>query len=51
MTTESAHELPPSAAMMGLVTGYWISQAVGVAAHLGVADQLRAGPRSSADIA
>src|SRR5829696_4233940 len=51
MTAEASHDLPPSARMMGLITGYWISQAVGVAAHLGVADQLQAGPRSGDDIA
>ncbi|HZO30639.1 MAG TPA: methyltransferase [Chloroflexota bacterium] len=41
----------PPAAMMELVTGYWISQAVGVAARLGVADQLAQGPRGSDDLA
>jgi SAM-dependent methyltransferase len=34
-----------------MITGYWVSQAVGVAARLGVADQLTAGPRSSDDLA
>jgi len=37
--------------MMQLITGYWLSQAVGVAARLGVADELVAGPRSSDDLA
>ena len=37
--------------MMGLVTGYWISQAVGVAATLGVADHLGSGPRSCEELA
>jgi SAM-dependent methyltransferase len=37
--------------MMGLVTGYWVSQAVGVIAQLGVADQLAAGPRGSDELA
>ncbi len=44
-------DLPPSAAMMGLITGYWISQAIGVVARLGVADQLRDGPRRSDELA
>jgi SAM-dependent methyltransferase len=37
--------------MMELVTGTWISQAVSVAADLGVADQLVDGPRAVEDIA
>jgi SAM-dependent methyltransferase len=37
--------------MFQLITGYWASQAVGVAARLGVADQLTDGPRSSHDLA
>jgi SAM-dependent methyltransferase len=42
---------PAAAQMMQLITGYWLSQAVGVAARLGVADELVAGPRSSDDLA
>jgi len=37
--------------MMGLITGYWVSQAVGVVAMLGVADALVGGPRPSDEIA
>jgi SAM-dependent methyltransferase len=37
--------------MMGLITGYWVSQAVGVVAQLGVADHLGAGPRGSDELA
>jgi hypothetical protein len=37
--------------MMGLITGYWVSQAVGVVAHLGVADQLDRGPRENDQLA
>jgi hypothetical protein len=44
------HELPPPAAMMGLITGYWVSQAVGVVAQLGVADQLGPGPRTGDEL-
>src|SRR5581483_8611480 len=44
-------EVPPPAAMMGLITGYWVSQAVGVVALLGVADELVGGPRGSDEIA
>src|SRR5215218_9361399 len=49
MTAETKHDVPPPVAMMGLITGYWVSQAVGVVALLGVADQLGEGPRSSND--
>ena len=47
----SMHELPPSAAMMQIVTGYWLSQSVGVVAKLGVADLLAGGPRSADELA
>ena len=43
MASETAHDVPAPVAMMGLITGYWVSQAVGVIATLGVADHLRAG--------
>src|SRR6266568_1313168 len=51
MDAGAEHEVPPAAAMMGLITGYWVSQAVGVVALLGVADELVAGPRGSDEIA
>ena len=51
MDAGAEHEVPPPAAMMGLITGYWVSQAVGVVALLGVADQLGEGPRSSDELA
>ena len=51
MATGAEHEVPPPAAMMGLITGYWVSQAVGVVALLGVADQLGQGPRGSDELA
>ena len=51
MTAGSASDVPPPAAMMGLITGYWVSQAVGVVAQLGVADHLTAGPRSGDELA
>ena len=40
----------PTQVMMKLITGYWMSQAVGVAAHLGIADALAAGSRSSDEL-
>ena len=51
MDVGAEHEVPPAAAMMGLITGYWVSQAVGVVALLGVADQLGEGPRGSDELA
>ena len=41
----------PTQVMMQLITGYWMSQAVGVAAHLGIADALAHGPRTSDELA
>jgi hypothetical protein len=37
--------------MTRMLTGYWISQALHVAAHLGVADLLKDGPRTIPDLA
>jgi hypothetical protein len=37
--------------MLGLLSGYWVSQLVFVAARLGVADALAKGPRSPEDLA
>lgn len=51
MTANVQDEVPPPVAMMGLITGYWISQAVGVVAKLGVADHLGDGPRTCDDLA
>jgi SAM-dependent methyltransferase len=51
MTAGTEHEVSPPAAMMGLITGYWVSQAVGVVALLGVPDQLGDGPRHSDELA
>jgi SAM-dependent methyltransferase len=51
MTAETKHDVPLPVAMMGLITGYWVSQAVGVVALLGVADQITDGPRRSDELA
>jgi hypothetical protein len=51
MQSGGQQEVSAPAAMMGLITGYWVSQAVGVVALLGVADELAAGPRDSNDLA
>lgn len=44
-------EMPPPARMMQMITGYWVSQAVGTAARLGLSDELASGPKTSAEIA
>ena len=51
MDAGAEHQVPPAAAMMGLITGYWVSQAVGAVALLGVADQLGEAGRDSDDLA
>jgi hypothetical protein len=37
--------------LLRLATGFWISQAIFVVAQLGIADLLRDGPRSAAQLA
>ena len=44
-------ELTPAQALSRLINGYRISQAIHVAATLGLADELSDGPRSSDDLA
>ena len=41
----------PQQQMAQMITGYWLSQAVYVAAKLGLADRLRDGPRTPVDLA
>jgi hypothetical protein len=43
--------LPPPQQMMGLITGYWRTQAVGVAATLAIADRLVDGAKTVAELA
>jgi len=50
-TTPPVEAQPLPEVMLQIITGYWVSQAVGVAARLGVADQLAAGPRGSDELA
>ena len=44
-------ELPPPLALFRMVTGYYVSRAIHVAATLGIADLLAGGPRHYADLA
>jgi hypothetical protein len=43
--------LPPPLVMRGMLTGYWTTQCLHVAAKLGIADLLKDGPRSADDLA
>ena len=42
---------PPAVAMLQMMTGYWVSQAIYVAAKLGLADLLADEPMSYDDLA
>lgn len=46
-----APQTPPAQHVLQMATGYMISAALGVAAQLGIADELAAGPRATADLA
>lgn len=43
--------MPPRQAMLQMITGFWVSQAVYVAAKLSLADQLAAGPKTADETA
>ena len=43
--------IPPAAQILQMANGYMLSQTIGVAARLGIADLLRDGPRTSDDLA
>jgi len=51
MSTGQGPQPPPPIALLQMITGKWVSQAIYAAAELGVADHLVAGPRSSEDLA
>ena len=46
-----AGAIPPSTTLLQMITGYWVSQAIYVAAKLGVADLLAETPRSFEELA
>jgi SAM-dependent methyltransferase len=50
-STAQTDARPLPEVMLQLITGYWVSQSLGVVARLGVPDQLATGPRSSAELA
>lgn len=43
--------LPPPVALLNLTIGHWTTQAIFVAAQLGIADLLHEGDKSSGDLA
>lgn len=48
---DEQRSMPPQAAIMQLVTGRFVSEAVGVVAKLGIADMLANGPKTSMEMA
>jgi O-methyltransferase/methyltransferase family protein len=51
MSSQPAAAMPPAAQLIQMGIAYWTSQMVFVAAQLGIADRLCAGPRTSDDLA
>jgi O-methyltransferase domain/Dimerisation domain len=49
--TGQSTEVPPQGVLLRMLTGYWTSQALYVAARLRIADLLAEGPRGSAELA
>ena len=47
----SHHELPPSAQLMQMVMGAWVTQSISAAAHLGLADHLAGGAKTAYELA
>lgn len=43
--------VPPPIALLEMITGYWYTQAIYVAAKLGIADQLKNGPKNIDELA
>ena len=48
---ETTHELAPSQRILQMLTGKWITQAVSVAATLGIADLLKDAPKDVEELA
>jgi hypothetical protein len=47
----SSPTVPPPAQMFGMITGFWVSQIIGVAARLKIADHLQDGAKSAQELA
>jgi Dimerisation domain len=44
-------DLPPAVAVRHMATAYWVSDALHVAASLGIADRLASGPKNATQLA
>lgn len=51
MTDDGEAGTPPQVSLLRMMTGYWLAQAVSVAARMGIADLLGDGPRPVGDLA
>ena len=47
MVPSSANAPPPAEVMFRMITGFWVSQIVGVAARLNIAEHLQGGAMSA----
>src|SRR5258708_5877596 len=50
-TTAAAAEVPPPIAMLQLISGFWISRCIYVAAKLGISDLVKDGSKTAAELA
>jgi SAM-dependent methyltransferase len=48
---QTGTDLPPSTAMLRMIEGFWLSQALSVVVKLGIADLLKEGPKNSEELA
>jgi O-methyltransferase domain/Dimerisation domain len=51
MVPASSNAPPPAEVMFSMITGYWVSQIIGVAAKLGIAEHLHGGAKSADELA
>ncbi len=49
--TQAPVSPPPQMLLMQMITGYWVSQCIFVAARLGIADLLKSGPKAVVELA
>jgi len=51
MVPSPSNDPPPAQLMFGMITGFWVSQIIGVAARLNIAEHLRDGAKSAEELA
>src|SRR5437763_14331362 len=49
--TATPKEIPPPLQMLQLISGFWVSRCVYIAAKLGIADLLKDGPKTTEELA